>query len=109
MRKIQIKLEFRGWYCIRGEKGDKIMVSSVTYREGDKTDKAMGEELRFHIRSELNRTKINKEQRLKGSQNSWEEKREEAQHMNTKTQSWRGQRNQINRKEETPEKGPKSK
>lgn len=61
MRKIQIKLEFRGWYCIRGEKGDKIMVSSVIYREGDKIDKVMGEEFRFYIRFELNRIKINKE------------------------------------------------
>lgn len=26
VRKIQTKLEPRGWYCIKGDKGDKIMV-----------------------------------------------------------------------------------
>lgn len=34
MRKIQIKIEFRGGYCIRGDKGDKIMViRHMIYKE----------------------------------------------------------------------------
>lgn len=54
-------------------------------------------------------TKIKSEQRLKGSHNSWEEERAEAQHMKAETESWKGPRNQINKKGETQEKRHKNK
>lgn len=41
MRKLQIKLEFRGWNCLSRDKGDKIMVKSKIRREGDKREKEL--------------------------------------------------------------------
>lgn len=77
-------------------------------RAGDEREKSMGEELRFHIYTELSGTKIKNEQRLKGSHNSWEKERAEAQHVKAETQYRKGQRNQINRKGETQEKRHKN-
>lgn len=58
--------------------GDKRR--SMIYREGDKRNKAMSEEL-SGFTNFFNGTELKLKQRLKGSHNSWEEEKAEAQHM----------------------------